>query len=88
MTLPKKDPHRTYRKRHKKLETEIMTLMREGGNDRRREQRYVCLALAYFHDLPLKTGRNVRAGDVTADEKGMTIRIGRDAHWIPHLNPN
>ena len=88
MTLPKKDPNRTHRKRHKKLEAEIMTFMGEGANDHRREQRYLCLALAYFHDLPLKTGRSIRAENVTVDEKGMTVRIAGGSHWIPHLNPS
>ena len=86
MTLPKNDSHRAYRKRRKKLEAEMLTLMREGGTDRERKQRWLCVALAYFHDLPLKTGQNVSDKDITADENGMTIRIGGGSHWIPQLN--
>lgn len=86
MILPKMDSRRAHRKRHKKLETEMLTLMRDGGNDREREQRWLCVALAYFHDLPLKTGQNVSDKDITADENGMTIRIGGGSHWIPRPN--
>lgn len=61
----------------------MLTLMREGGTHPENRQRWLCLALAYFHDLPLKAGRIVRKEDKTADEKGMTIRIGGSDHWIP-----
>ena len=86
MTLLKNDPHRAYRKRRKKLEAEMLTLMREGGKDREREQRWLCVALAYFHDLPLKTGQNVSDKDIRTDENGMTIRIDGGSHWIPRLD--
>ena len=86
MTLLKNDPHRAYRKRRKKLEAEMLTLMHEAGNDRERKRRWLCLALAYFHDLPLKTGQSVSDKDITADENGMTIRIGGGGHWIPRPN--
>ena len=86
ITLPKNDPDRTCRKRRKSLETELLELMRESRTDPESKQRWLCVALAYFHDLPLKTGRNVRGEDVTTDEKGMTLRIGGGDYWIPRLN--
>ena len=57
ITLPKHDLSRAYRNRRKKLEAEMLTLMREGETDREWKQRWLCVALAYFHDLPLKTGQ-------------------------------
>ena len=86
ISLPKNDPNRAYRKRRKTLEAEILALMREGRTDRERKQRWLSVALAYFHDLPFKTGQNVSDKDITADENGMTIRIGGGSHWIPRPN--
>ena len=47
-------------------------------------QEFGGLKLAYFRDLPLKTGQNVSDKDITADKNGMTIRIGGVSHWIPN----
>ena len=88
ITLPKHDSHRAGRERRRKLEAEMLTLMRQGGTDRESKRRYLCVALAYFHGLPLKAGQNLRGNDITADEKGMTVRINGGSHWVPNLNPN
>ena len=84
--LPKHDLQRGRRERHKNLGAEMLTLMREGGNDREKKQRWLCVALAYFHDLPLKTGQNIKQKDITTDVSGMTVRTGGGNYWIPHLN--
>ena len=84
LTLPRSDPERTYRKRRKGLEAEMLTLMGKGGADPESRRRWLCAALAYFHNVPLKTGRRVREEHVTPEENGMTIRIGTDSYWIPH----
>ena len=86
ITLPKSDPDRAYRKRRKNLEAEILKLMREGRTDPESKQRWLCVALAYFHDLPLKTEQNVRDEDITADEHGMTMRVAGSGYWIPRLD--
>ena len=82
ITLPKNNPDRAYRKRHKGLKAEILELMRVGRTDPESNQRWLCITLVYFHDLPLKTGPNVRGEDITTDEKGKTIRIGGGDYWI------
>ena len=86
MTLPSHNSHRVRRERRKKLEAEMLALMREDGTDRARKQRWLCVAFVYFHDLPLKTGQNVSDKDITAGENSMTIRIGGGSHWIPCPN--
>ena len=81
-------PWPSRRRRRRKLEAEMLALMREGGKDGKTERdlrkRWLSAALAYFHDLPVKAGRNVGDEDVTADEGGMTVRIGGSSYWIPH----
>ena len=87
IALLKRDSGRAYRNRRKKLEAEMLALMREGVTDWKRGRRWLGVALAYFHDLPVKTGQNVRDGDITADESGMTVRVGGGSYWIPQPNP-
>ena len=41
-------------------------------------------ALAYFHGLPAKAVESARDEDVTADESGMTVRVGENGYWIPN----
>ena len=88
MTLPKRDAGPARRRRRRKLEAEMLALMKEGGKDGKAERelrkRWLSAALAYFHDLPVKAGRNVGDEDVTADESGMTVRVGGNDYWIPH----
>lgn len=86
MTLPKRDLRRARRERRKKLEAKMMSLMRDGGTNLETTQRWLCVALAYFHDLPLKAGQKVGGDDITTDESGMTVRVAGTSYWIPHLN--
>lgn len=52
ITLPKVDPERTRRQRRKRLELELLTLMREGGVSDEFKRRWLSVALVYFHGLP------------------------------------
>ncbi len=71
IALPKRDSGRAYRMRHRKLEAEMLALMQEGRKGGKMEPRWLGVALAYFHDLPVKTGEKVKDEDVTADESGI-----------------
>ncbi len=85
IALPKRDSGRAYRMRRKKLEAEMLALMQEGRKGKKMEPRWLGVALAYFHDLPVKTGEKVKDEDVTTDESGMTVRVGGNSYWIPAL---
>ena len=87
ITLPKRDSGRGYRNRRKKLEAELLELMQEGLHDGKMEPRWLAVALAYFHDLPVKTAEKLGDEDVTTDESGMTVRVEGNSYWIPHLTP-
>ena len=65
----------------------MLALMQEGQNGGKMGSRWLGVALAYFHDLPVKTGEKLRDENVTADESGMTVRVGGNSYWIPNLTP-
>ena len=85
IALPKRDSGQAYRNRRKKLEAEMLALMQEDQNDGKMKPRWLGVALAYFHDLPIKTAEKVGDEDITADESGMTVRVGGSSYWIPQL---
>ena len=84
ITLPKHDFRRAYSYRRKKLEAKMLVLMREDGTDRDKMRRWLSVALAYFHDLPLKVGKQVGDKEITADENGLTVWVSGNAYWIPY----
>ena len=81
--LPKDNAFAARRKRRRKLEREVLALMREGGFGEDFERRWICTALAYFHDLPRRAVRYVAMEDIRHDENGVHIRIKGSSYWIP-----
>ena len=67
--------------RQRKLEQEMLAMMREGGEGEEFLRRWVSVGLAYFHGLPRKVGRGV---DVLRAERGSVIVVlkGR-SYWVP-----
>ena len=63
----------------------MLALMQEDQNGGKMKPYWLGVALAYFHDLPVKTAEKVGDEDVTVDESRMTVRIGGDSYWIPQL---
>ena len=54
--------------------------MQEGQNDGKMKPRWLGVALAYFHDLPIKTAEKVGDEDVTVDESRVTVRAGESSY--------
>ena len=70
--------------RRKKLEAELMALVREGGEGDDFRRRWISVALAYFHGLPMKAGKTIRDEQIAAHEVGgHTITWGNQKYWIP-----
>ena len=61
--------------------------MQKGQNDEKMKLRWLGMALAYFHDLPIKTAKKVGDKDITTDDSGITVRVGESSYRIPHLIP-
>ena len=84
IALPRQGSGQAYRNRRKKLEAEMLALMQEDQNGGKMKPRWLGVALAYFHDLPIKTAEKVGDEDVTTDASGMTVRVGGNSYWIPN----
>ncbi len=83
IALPKADTEKVQRNKRKKLESEMLQLMREGGEGEELKRRWLSLALAYFHGLPKKIGRLVSSKDIVLDDSGMTVIVNGSSYWIP-----
>lgn len=83
IALPAPD-FRAAKLRRKKLEAEMLALMREGGEGNEFRRRWLSVALAYFHGWSRKAGKLVRDEQVTVHEGGsLTIVLDGKKYWIP-----
>ena len=72
--------------RRRKLEAELMALVREGGEGEDFRRRWLSVALAYFHGLPKKIGRIVQSEQISAHEdRSLTIVLSEKSYWIPRV---
>lgn len=84
IALPKIDSGKAERNRRKKLEAEMLVLMRECGSGEEFSRRWLSVALAYFHGLPRKTGKNIPDEQITAHGDGsLTIVWNSQKYWLP-----
>jgi len=84
ITLPKRDTKKGRKNRRKKLETEIFALIREESKDGKFQQRWLSVALAYFHGLPKKVGQKLRSDDVVQEKDGgFLVSWNGATYWIP-----
>ena len=83
LTMPKRWALQRQRERRAKLLPELLAMMREPSKTGIVNERWVQLALQYFHDLPARAGETLAEGDLTTDAEGVTIRIDEQCYWIP-----
>ena len=57
--------------------------MREAGDTKTVDRRWLRIALQYFHDLPARAGKNAADDDVATDAEGITVRVKNRSYWIP-----
>lgn len=71
--------------RRKRLEVELLALMREGGSGKAYARKLVGTALAYFHGVPKALARNINAVDcVTEGDRGnWCFRLSGKDYWLP-----
>lgn len=73
--------------RRKKLEVELVDMIRRGEAGSPPSKEWISAALEYFHGLPRGIGRSVRDGQVIPERKGGDVFIawkGRE-YWVPLL---
>jgi hypothetical protein len=73
--------------RRKKLEVELMALVREGGEGEDFRRRWLSVALAYFHGLPRRVGSNPLSTKISAQEDGsFNVVWNNQVYWVPQCN--
>lgn len=81
IALPKEDARRRKLRRRKKLEAELLSLMKENGISDEFLSRWLPVALMYFHSLP-RTGIGSNWRDAERED-GLIISWNGFDYWIP-----
>lgn len=84
IALPKVDLGRAQLQRRKRLESELLALMKEGGNDNEFKKKWLPVALAYFHGLNKRVGLMVKDADIIQVDGGLAITWNNDVYWLPY----
>ena len=83
LALPPKPAATALRQRRANARREVLALLREGSDGENFAERWRVAALAYFHDVALKSAREARNEDVEPDRDGLRIEIKGEDYWIP-----
>lgn len=84
IVLPKVNPQRAQINRKKRLEAEMLGLMRERGQGDEFRRRWLSVALEYFHGLSRKVGEAIPHENISCHEDGsFTIDLKEKKYWIP-----
>lgn len=84
IVLPTAKSEQVQKNRKKRLEAEMLVLMREGGEGEEFRRRWLSVALAYFHGLPRKVGSSIQSEQILGHEDGsLSIEWGEQKYWIP-----
>lgn len=84
LALPKANSGKALLNRKKKLEAEMLVLMREGGEGDEFRKRWLSVALAYFHGLPKIVGKTIQSEDVLKEaDCGTSVNWNGHKYWIP-----
>ncbi len=84
IVLPNVKTEQVQKNRKKRLEAEMLVLMREGGKGNEFRRRWLSVALAYFHGLPRKVGSSIQCEQILGHEDGsLSIEWGEQKYWIP-----
>ena len=83
LAMPPPKPGTAAYRRREQARQRLMALMDEDGTAADYETRWRTAALAFFHDLPMRTGDRVAEKDVRPDRGGWCVDIKGQDHWIP-----
>ena len=84
VVVPKVKDGAAQKVRQRKLEQEMLAMMREGGEGDEFLRRWVSVGLAYFHGLPRKVG--IGADVLRTDGEGMAINVEGKSYWLPSIS--
>lgn len=80
---PRVEMQRVREERRKRLEGELLALMRHPPREEQGYRQWLGLALAFFHDLPRSVGKKLDLKQVAAQEDGLKIEWQEETYWIP-----
>ena len=83
VVVPKVKDDAAKKVRQRKLEQEMLAMMRESGEGEEFLRRWVSAGLAYFHGLPRKVGRAVDVETLRAEGGGAAIDLLGKSYWLP-----
>lgn len=81
--LPKAKSGQAQANRKKRLEAEMLALMREGGKGNELRRQWLSVALTYFHGLPMKVGKMLVDESIKKDENGFVVTFKDKNYWVP-----
>lgn len=84
LALPSVNSGKALLNRRKKLESEMLALMREEGEGDEFRKRWITVTLAYFHGLSKKVGMSIRSDQLLEKQDGSLEITWNDlTYWIP-----
>lgn len=70
--------------RRRKMEAELMALMKSGGEGEEFRRKWLSVALAYFHGLPRSTAGKLRENQIAIHENGsLSVVLNNTEYWVP-----
>lgn len=86
LVMPRPSANRSRQRRHARLRSEIMALMKEPEQGVSFRRRWLSLCLAYFHGLSRRVGRQVPDADITPEGSGWAVSWQGRIYWIPSVD--
>lgn len=83
VVVPKVKDGAAQKARQRRLEQEMLAMMRDGGDGDEFMRRWVSVGLTYFHGLPRKVGRGVDLKMLKADGEGVVLDFSGKSYWVP-----
>ncbi|MDR7927033.1 hypothetical protein RIE95_08560 [Acidithiobacillus thiooxidans] len=83
VVMPKSKDGAAQKTRQRKLELEMLAMMREGGEGEEFLRRWVSVGLTYFHGLPRTVGRGVTVGVLRTEGCGIVMDLSGRSYWLP-----
>lgn len=77
------DSKRVAEIRKKKIEAELLSMMKVGGEGEEFQRRWLSLALAYLYDLPLDVGKKTSAHNLVWTDGGISVQHNGFIYWVP-----
>ena len=83
VVTPKAKDGATRKVHQRKLEQEMLAMMRDGGEGEKFMRRWVLVGLAYFHGLPRRMMLGLDVMALIAKDGGVVVFLNKESYWLP-----